>query len=88
MQMSFRNNTYLQEILQNAASRAGRIEEATARTVGQRIHPAKYFTLGMSSLIREKEGRELKIVHRLPPTECGNYQKQVSCGGTARIIPT
>jgi hypothetical protein len=41
-----------------------------------RIHPPKYFTLGMSILVRE-EGRELEVVHRLPPTQYGNYQKQV-----------
>jgi hypothetical protein len=42
-----------------------------------RIYPPKYFTLGMSSLVH-KEGRELKVVHRLPPTQRGDYQKQVS----------
>jgi hypothetical protein len=39
---------------------------------------AQVFTLGMSSLVREEEGRELKVVHGLLPTQCGDYQKQVS----------
>jgi hypothetical protein len=59
-------------------SRACRIEETITRIVGQGIYPPKYFTLGMSSLVREEEGRELKVVHRLLPTQRDDYQKQVS----------
>jgi hypothetical protein len=34
----------------------GIIEETAARVVGQGLHPPKYFTLGMSSLVHEEEG--------------------------------
>jgi hypothetical protein len=37
-----------------------------------------YFTLGMSSLVREKEGQKIEVVHILPPTKCDDYQKHVS----------
>jgi hypothetical protein len=65
-------------VLQDATRRACRIEETVTRIVGQGIYLPKYFTLGMSSLVREEEGRELKIMHILTSTQCGDYQKQVS----------
>jgi hypothetical protein len=40
----------------DASSRIGGVEKATTRVVGQGIHSPKYFTMGMSSLVRKKEG--------------------------------
>ena len=50
------NGTYFQEALPDATCRGGRIEETTARIVGQGFNLPNYFTLGMSSLVREEEG--------------------------------
>jgi hypothetical protein len=69
-------DTYFQEALPDATRWVGRIEEAIARIAGQRFYPPKYFALGMSSLVCEKERWKLEAMHSYRPLNAVTIQNK------------
>jgi hypothetical protein len=64
-------------VIQDGAQGVSQAKNTIERTFGQRVHPSKFFMLGLSDIVCEEERSIPQAVCRLSALECCHYQEQV-----------